>query len=327
MSSGAPFTPIVASDINADGARNDRAFIFNPTSTADTSVANAMQRLIDKSAPGVADCLRSQMGEVAGRNSCVGPWQPSLDFQVNYRPRVLGLDRRLMLSATTVNFLGGIDQLFNGQKNLQGWGSFRTGDPTLLYVRGFDASSERYLYQVNERFGAQRSGQGSIVLPFQIGFQARYTLGPDRTRDLVRGALAQRGAGRLGGGGGPGGAGNFASRFERVLPNPITQILERKDSIALTDSQTARLTTLRDSLDAKNQRVSDAVRAEIEKAGANPDPGALFGSLRPKLEEGRANTQKAVAEAKAILTAEQWAKLPDRVKNAGQQQGGQNRRP
>jgi hypothetical protein len=266
------------------------------------------------------------MDAVAGRNSCVGPWQPSLDFQVNYRPRVLGLDRRLMLSLTTVNFLGGLDQLFNGQKNLQGWGTFRAGDPTLLYVRGFDPSAERYLYQVNERFGAQRSGQGSIILPFQIGFQARYTLGPDRTRDLVRGALAQRGAGRFGGRGGPGGGGNFATRFDRVLPNPITQILARKDSIALTDSQVTRLTTLRDALDARNKRVSDAVRADIEKAGANPDPGALFGALRPKLEEGRANTAKAVAEAKTILSAEQWAKLPERIRNAGQQ-NGPNRRP
>jgi hypothetical protein len=315
MSSGAPFTPMVASDINADGARNDRAFIFDPSTTSDTSVSNAMARLVGNSSSRVAGCLESQFGTVAGRNSCDGPWQPSLDFQVNWRPRVLGLDRRLMISATTVNFLGGMDQLFNGQKNLKGWGSFRAGDPTLLYVRGFDASSEKYLYQVNERFGAQRSGQGSIVLPFQIGFQARYTLGPDRTRDIVRGALAQRAAGRVGG---PGG---FASRFDRVLPNPIAQILARKDSMALTDSQVVRLTTLRDTLDAKNKHVQDELKAVIDKAGANPDPGALFGSIRPKLDEGRTNTQKALAEAKTILTAEQWAGLPDRIKNAGQQQG------
>jgi len=333
LSSGSRFTPIVASDINADGARNDRAFIFGPDATADTSVANAMRRLIDNSASRVADCLRDQAGRVAGRNSCTGPWQPSLDFQLNYRPRVLGLDRRLMLSMTTVNFLGGMDQLFNGQKNLHGWGSFRSGDPTLLYVRGFDPSANRFLYQVNERFGAQRSGQGSVVLPFQVGFQARYSIGPDRARDLVRGALAQRGAGRFGGGpgggAGPGGAGNFASRFERVLPNPITQILDRKDSLALADSQVVRLTRLRDSLDAKNRRVAEAVRAEIEKAGANPDPGALFGALRPKLEEGRVNAQTALAEAKTVLTPAQWAKVPERVKNAGQQgfgpQGGQGR--
>jgi hypothetical protein len=319
LSSGAPFTPMVASDINADGARNDRAFIFDPNATADTGVANAMRRLIDRSASRVSDCLGSQVGSVAGRNSCSGPWQPSLDFQVNYRPFAFGLDRRLMISVTTINFLGGLDQLINGQKNLQGWGSARVGDPTLLYVRGFDPTTERYQYQVNERFGAQRSGQGSIVPPFQIGFQARYTIGPDRTRDVVRGALAQRAAGRFGGPGGAGGPGTFASRFERVLPNPITQILARKDSMALTDSQVVRLTTIRDSLDAKNKLVSDEVRSVIEKAGASPDPGALFGALRPKLEEGRANAQKAVAEAKTILTPEQWAGLPDRIKNAGQQ--------
>ena len=116
---------------------------------------------------------------------------------------------------------------------------------------------------------------------------------------------------------------------------PITQILARKDSIALTDSQVVRLTAIRDSLDAKNKQVSDAVRSEIDKAGANPDPGALFGALRPKLEEGRSNAQKAVAEAKGVLTPEQWASLPDRIKNAGQQgfgsgqqgQGRQRPRP
>jgi len=326
LSSGAPFTPMVASDINADGARNDRAFIFDPNTTADPSVANAMRRLLDGSSR-ASDCLKSQIGSVAGRNSCTGPWQPSLDFQVNYRPFALGLDRRLMLSLTTINFLGGLDQLINGKKNLQGWGTSRVGDPTLLYVRGFDPTTERYEYQVNERFGAQRSGQGSVVLPFQIGFQARYTLGPDRARDAVRGGLAQRAAGRFGGrGGGAGAAGNFASRFARIVPNPITQILARKDSIPLTDSQVVRLTTIRDSLDAKNKLVSDEVKSVIEKAGANPDPGALFGALRPELDAGRANAQKAVAEAKGILTAEQWAKLPERVRNPGQQGPG-SRRP
>jgi len=169
LSSGTPFTPMVASDINADGARNDRAFIFDPASATDTGVANAMRRLMDRSASRIADCLRSQIGTVAGRNSCEGAWQPSLDFQVNYRPRAFRLDRRLMLSVTTVNFLGGLDQLINGQRNLQGWGGVRTGDPTLLYVRGFDPATERYVYQVNERFAAQRSGQGSVATPFQIG--------------------------------------------------------------------------------------------------------------------------------------------------------------
>src|SRR5207253_3032532 len=43
--SGAPFTPIVRSDINGSGEKNDGAFIFNPALTADTAIANGMQSL------------------------------------------------------------------------------------------------------------------------------------------------------------------------------------------------------------------------------------------------------------------------------------------
>src|SRR2546425_7254168 len=35
LTSGAPFTPVVGSDINGDGARNDRAFIFVPATAPD----------------------------------------------------------------------------------------------------------------------------------------------------------------------------------------------------------------------------------------------------------------------------------------------------
>jgi hypothetical protein len=285
LSSGAPFTPMVASDINADGARNDRAFIFDPNATADTGVANAMRRLIDRSASRVSDCLKSQIGTVAGRNSCSGPWQPSLDFQVNYRPFAFGLDRRLMLSVTTINFLGGLDQLINGQKNLQGWGTARVGDPTLLYVRGFDPSTERYQYQVNERFGAQRSGQGSVVLPFQIGFQARYTIGPDRTRDAVRGALAQRAAGRLGG------PPVLAARHLRLAVRARASEPDQPDSRAKRLDRTDRLTGRAPNdhprlARRENKLVSDEVKSVIEKAGANPDPGALFGRSDPSSTKG-----------------------------------------
>ena len=35
LTSGAPFTPRVGSDINGDGSRNDRAFVFNPNDPSD----------------------------------------------------------------------------------------------------------------------------------------------------------------------------------------------------------------------------------------------------------------------------------------------------
>src|SRR5439155_1695705 len=83
LTSGAPFTPLVGADINGDGARNDRAFVFDPVTASDPSVATAMRALLATASPAVRDCLRRQLGHVAGRNSCAGPWQPALDFQIN----------------------------------------------------------------------------------------------------------------------------------------------------------------------------------------------------------------------------------------------------
>jgi hypothetical protein len=324
LTSGSPFTPTVSSDVNGDGARNDRAFIFDPGTAPDTAIANGMSRLLAAAPSNVQDCLRAQIGQVASRNSCTGPWQPSVDFQFNYRPGFFGLDRRLAMSLVTVNFLGGLDQLLHGAENLQGWGTSRQQDPTLLVVRGFDPTTERFKYQVNERFGTTRSSTSIITAPFQVGIQARYTLGPDRQRDFIRGLIGGGGGrGGRGGGGGGGGGGRgdgtggpagLAGRIER-LPNPISQIIARKDSIGLNDDQITRLTPLRDSLDAKNQKLGEEVKAVLDKAGANPDMGALMGSFRPRLDESRKASEHALDEAKKILTSEQWAKLPDRIKN------------
>jgi hypothetical protein len=62
------------SDINGDGIVNDRAFVFDPGSTSDTSVARGMQSLLLDGPRAARDCLGSQLGRIATKNSCVGPW-------------------------------------------------------------------------------------------------------------------------------------------------------------------------------------------------------------------------------------------------------------
>nr|MDQ6926553.1 hypothetical protein [Candidatus Eremiobacteraeota bacterium] len=148
LSSGAPFTPLVGNDINGDGARDDQAFVFNPGTTADTAIANGMRRVLAAAPAGVRHCLSVQLGSVAARNSCTGPWTPSLDFQANVRPTVFGLDRRLSLSISTTNFLAGLDQLVHGGNHVQGWGNPVRPDATLLTVRGFDPATQAFRYVV-----------------------------------------------------------------------------------------------------------------------------------------------------------------------------------
>ena len=344
LMSGQPFTPRVAGDINGDGSRNDRAFVYDPAAAPDTAIANGMARLLANTTGAARDCLESQRGAVAGRNSCSGVWTPTVDFQANIRP-YLGptLARRMTFMVSFVNPLAGLDQLFHGKDDLRGWGQPSRPDATLLYVRGFDASAKRFLYQVNERFGDTRAATTAIRNPFQIGVQARLQLGPDRQREMLMGMLGRDAQGRRMAGGGPGGAGgpggggplDIRAMMERVAPNPARRVLEYRDTIQLTDAQVARLTAIGDSLGLRYDTLEAEVRETVAKAaGGAGDMQALFGSIQPRLMQARTIYAAALQSVRGVLTPEQWEKLPEDVRNPqlrggpgmrGQGQQGQRR--
>ena len=128
VNSGAPYSPIVNGDVNGDGvSRNDRAFVFDPGNPlTDPSVASAMRTLLTTGPGRIQDCLSSQLGQVAARNSCFGPWTESLNWQVNIRPNALGLDRRLTISVQLLNTLTGLDLLFHGPNHSARLGTARS---------------------------------------------------------------------------------------------------------------------------------------------------------------------------------------------------------
>lgn len=315
LTSGAPFTPVVGGDINGDGARNDRAFIFNPATTADPAVASSMQRLLTSAPSRVRDCLSGQVGQVAGRNSCRGPWTPSLDMQANLRPSAFNLNRKMTFSLIGSNVLAGLDQLFHGG-NLRGWGQFNRADPTLLYVRGFNQQTQSFVYDVNGRFGSNNVSRNAYRQPFVLALQARLTLGPD-PRDRFRQIFAART--------------DSSSLAAAAVMNPIAQIIQMRDTLKLTDDQVARLTLVSDTLAAKAQAVATAIRAEVQKKGAG-DPQAIMATIRPHIVEGRQALTVALTGAKSILTPEQWTQVPDSIKTprgfggmGGRQGGGGGR--
>jgi hypothetical protein len=351
LMSGSPFTPMVGSDINGDGSRNDRAFVF--AGGSGSSVAESMERLLASSSAGISSCLERQIGVVAARNSCTGPWQGTFDLQLNWRPNILGLGRRLAISLTTVNMLRGVDELVHGADDAKGWGLTLRPDPTLLYVTGFDSDTREFQYTVNERFGATGSGANALRSPFQVGIQVRMTIGPDRGRAAVDGLRGGgrggfgggAGGGRAGGGGdGPGGgafagiagaAGNpeeLLTRLNAIMPNPAAAALEMRGTLLLDDRQVTLLESIRDSLAATNLSVATAISAELEKAGANPDFRQMAQILQPRLQEMRTHLTKALEDVQSILTPFQWSKLPESVRNpatrfGGRPGGGQQRPP
>ncbi|MEO5799761.1 MAG: TonB-dependent receptor [Gemmatimonadales bacterium] len=328
MVSGTPYTPTVGSDINGDGSRNDRAYIFNPASTADADVAAAMTRLLSSTSGNARSCLESQFGKIAARNSCRGPWTPQFNLQVNWRPAQFS--RRMTVSFATVNLLGGLDELVHGADDIKGWGGNARPDATLLTVKGFDSNTRLFKYVVNERFGATSAASTSIRAPFQLRVTGRYTIGAAQGRDALRGGFGGGARGATGAQGGGNFAQQFLTRIREAAPNPAKAALERKDSLALSPSQISQLQAIVDSSDARITPLLADFESEMKKAGANPDFAAMMPKLRPIMESVQKEQTTDRAKAKAILTDVQWALLPENVRNpqaglfGGQRgQGGQ----
>src|SRR5439155_8581360 len=167
--SGMPFTPMVASDINGDGYANDRAFVFDPANPqTDPTVAAAMQELLTSGSSSARDCLSKQRGGIAGRFSCEGPWTSSATMSFAFNPLKVRMPQRATLSFQLSNPLAAADLLLHGSNNTRGWGQTPLPDPSLLYVRGFDPNSNRFIYDVNNRFGSTNPAFNPIRAPVTL---------------------------------------------------------------------------------------------------------------------------------------------------------------
>ncbi len=164
--SGLPFTPLVQGDVNGDGRSGDRAYVPNPETASDLNLAAQLRTLLANGSPTARGCLIANLGAVAPRNGCRGPWTQSLNIQWRPpTPRRWG--NRVTPNVYLENVLAGIDQLVHGN-SLRGWGSPATPDPVLLVPRGFDATNRRFNYDVNPRFGDTRPARTLFRNPFRV---------------------------------------------------------------------------------------------------------------------------------------------------------------
>jgi hypothetical protein len=128
----------------------------------------------------------------------------------------------------------------------------------------------------------------------------------------------------------PGRSGTSQSRGvegadDAPVPNAFLDILALNDSakLALTPDQSTKLQTAGDAFKIKSDSLIDKVANILgdttEKA---PDPMTIFAKLQPSMAEGRKLATQAINDAKAILTPEQWAKVPDSIKTPGVRREG-----
>jgi hypothetical protein len=307
--SGQPFTPTIAGDVNGDGYSNDRAYVFDPKlSSGDPAVAAAMQQLLTRGSSAARECLAKQIGQLAKRNSCQGPWTSNANLSISFNPAKIRMPQRASIQFQLSNPLAAADMLLHDDDKLKGWGQFATPDASLLYVRGFDPATQRYRYEVNQRFGATNPQFSAFRAPVTLTALLRFDVGPTRERQSL---TQQLNRGRTlpgqklpepmlraiyGQGGG--------------IQNPLATILRQQDSLKLTAKQADSIAALNRWYTIRN----DSIWAPVAK---------YLGTLPDRYDEGAAydryiNARRATVdlltrigpEVKGLLTPEQRRKLP-----------------
>jgi hypothetical protein len=305
---GTSYTPGVAGDVNGDGLYNDRAFIADPATAGDAALASAMQSLITSSTGGAKRCLESQLGRLADRNSCQGPWTHTAFLSISFNPIKLHLPQRANIQFQVSNPIGAADLLLHGEDNLRGWGQTVQPDATLLYVRGFNPVTQRYTYEVNQRFGSTKPSQTMIRQPVTVTAMMRFDLGPARERQLLTQQL-DRGR-RL--------AGQKASESQLnamygaggVTINPLAMILRQTDSLRLTSAQGDSLATMNRAYLITLNRLWAPVIKELAGLTDNYSHEQAYALYKKTREASVDELMKVAPRVKNVLTPAQRRKLP-----------------
>jgi hypothetical protein len=144
---------------------------------------------------------------------------------------------QMQLSLFIENPLGGLDRLLHGN-DIRGWGARAAPDPVLLAVRGWDATAQRFAYDVNPRFGTTDPRLSTIRAPFRVTLNLSVPFGPTFPEQQLDRALRP---GRRGIPGPRPDSATLHTRYARNVANPVEAVLRERDSLLLTAAQVAQL--------------------------------------------------------------------------------------
>ena len=305
--SGLPYTPVVSGDVNGDGIGRDRAFVFDPARTADPAVSAGMRTLLSSAPTHARECLRSQLGGAAGRNSCEGPWTATATARVALANATGPWGRRVNASLSLANPLGGLDQALHGESRLRGWGTGVSPDPTLLVVRGFDAAASRFRYDVNPRFGSTNLSQTTLRAPFRVTLDVTFDLGPSLAQQQLERALNR---GRAGHAGQRLTADSIRIRFSRNVRSPYAAIIEEADSLLLSREQVERLRIADAAFRVRVDSVWRVLGIELATLGDHYDVALATQHTEDATDSGWAIARDEVPAIKAILSPLQFTLAP-----------------
>jgi hypothetical protein len=310
FSSGTTYTPLIAGDVNGDGYNNDRAYVFEPLTTNDLDVRSAMESLLMNGSQSSRECLAGQLGELAQRNSCTGPWTSSANLSLALNPLKFRLPQRATLSFNVSNPLGAADLMLHGQNGLHGWGQSAFPDQTLLYVRGFDPAARRFKYEVNPRFGSTDPRFNTFRQPVTITMSLRVDVGPSRERQMLTQQLDR---GRVHEG---------VKLTEPMIKamygsggvlNPMAQLLRQGDTLQLTGPQADSLATMNRAYTIALDSIWTSVAKELAALPTRYDQDLAYDRYRRGREASVDLLIGYAPRIRALLTDDQFRKLPPLV--------------
>jgi len=229
-------------------------------------------------------------------------------LSISFHPAKIRMPQRASIQFQLSNPIAAADMLLHNDNDLKGWGQVTTPDPSLLYVRGFNPLTNRYRYEVNQRFGATNPQFTTFRAPVTLTAMLRFDVGPTRERQSLTQQL-NRGRTLPGQ--------KFPEPLLRAvygqgggLQNPLATILRQQDSLKLTAKQADSIASINRWYTIRN----DSIWAPVAK---------YLGALPNRYDEGEAYDRYIVArhatvdllmkigpDVKGLLTAEQRRKLP-----------------
>jgi hypothetical protein len=306
VASGIPYTPRVNRDINGDGLGNDRAFVFDPPITHDSVLASGMRALLSSAPQAARKCLERQLSTIAASNSCTGPWAATLDLSITADSYRLRLGNRGTATLVVNNALGALDLLLHGAQNLHGWAPAAGADATLLNVRGFDASTNQFLYLVNPYFGSVRGGHNAFRVPFRVTIDVRFYIGPDRETGQIASFLRPADADQSSGLS----EAEIQMRMNRNAVSDFEVIARLGESLRLTPLQTDSLQALAREYTA----FRNAVYTRLASYLAALDGAYNSDQARSQWHASIASISRKMFEmwpcVRAVLSADQYSRIP-----------------
>jgi hypothetical protein len=123
------------------------------------------------------------------------------------------------------------------------------------------------------------------------------------------------------GGGGRGGF-NAVGMLDRMLANPIPVLLTFSDTLKLTVAQVDSIRKISDGLEETLAKRRQQLGEKITEAQRG-EQGRVFQELQPDIQAVRQEVTAALEAVSKLMTSEQWAQLPEQVRNPFRGQGRQ----